>query len=406
MIKNEEDIIETFVRYTMCFAYKMVIIDNGSTDGTVEIIKELKKEGFRIDLYIEANSFYEQIIIENKYLKLIKKKEKCDFILPIDADEFLYPISNDFNDFDLLSTDKITVLKWRTYCLDSCKNINNIFKDIVLRRSNADEFTKVIVPYKLAEKIFLTMGHHDIDCKEEINKDYIDNMVIAHFPVRSETQIKLKLYQGILSQLMSSYHHVVAFHWQEMFEKLQEGNFDIINYSKTYALKNDSKPVYVKEPLNIDWCADALVCKYNSKIKNKIEDVIFSIAEMIAIRSIVGGAGGQSALRKLVIYGTGNSARKIFEYFKPSNFEIIAYVDSDKNKEFSIYEGRLIIAPDKLKYIDYDLIVIASIYKDEIYQILCEEGINREKIIGSIDLLQEEIEYGIYNNLGNRESCS
>ena len=41
MIKNEADIVETFVRYTMNYAYKMVIVDNGCTDGSREILEKL-----------------------------------------------------------------------------------------------------------------------------------------------------------------------------------------------------------------------------------------------------------------------------------------------------------------------------------------------------------------------------
>ena len=46
MIKNESDIVETFVRYTMNFASKMIFIDNGCVDGSIEILKELIKDGF------------------------------------------------------------------------------------------------------------------------------------------------------------------------------------------------------------------------------------------------------------------------------------------------------------------------------------------------------------------------
>ena len=41
MIKNEADIVETFVRYTMNYAYKMVIVDNGCTDGAERYLRSL-----------------------------------------------------------------------------------------------------------------------------------------------------------------------------------------------------------------------------------------------------------------------------------------------------------------------------------------------------------------------------
>lgn len=38
MVNNEAEIIESFVRYNYNFVDQMVIIDNGCTDNTIEII--------------------------------------------------------------------------------------------------------------------------------------------------------------------------------------------------------------------------------------------------------------------------------------------------------------------------------------------------------------------------------
>ena len=57
MIKNEADIVETFVRYTMNFAIKMFFIDNGCSDGSIEILRKLINEGFDIEIYSEAQIF-------------------------------------------------------------------------------------------------------------------------------------------------------------------------------------------------------------------------------------------------------------------------------------------------------------------------------------------------------------
>ena len=43
-VKNEEDIIESFVRYNMNVLDGMVISDNCSNDKTLSILKNLKEE--------------------------------------------------------------------------------------------------------------------------------------------------------------------------------------------------------------------------------------------------------------------------------------------------------------------------------------------------------------------------
>lgn len=57
-VKDEEDIIESFVRYHMNFLDGMVISDNLSNDNTLSILKRLKKEGYNIDILEDKNNYY------------------------------------------------------------------------------------------------------------------------------------------------------------------------------------------------------------------------------------------------------------------------------------------------------------------------------------------------------------
>ena len=49
MVKNESDIIESFVRYYLNVVDEMIILDNGSTDETLKILNKLKDEKASID---------------------------------------------------------------------------------------------------------------------------------------------------------------------------------------------------------------------------------------------------------------------------------------------------------------------------------------------------------------------
>ena len=48
MVKNEIDVIESFVRYHINIFEGMIFLDDGSTDKTVKILNFLKKEGLPI----------------------------------------------------------------------------------------------------------------------------------------------------------------------------------------------------------------------------------------------------------------------------------------------------------------------------------------------------------------------
>lgn len=67
IVKNEEDVIESFLRYNLKIMDQICIIDNGSTDGTVNIINALVNEGFPISLIINPGEF-NQIEMTNDLL--------------------------------------------------------------------------------------------------------------------------------------------------------------------------------------------------------------------------------------------------------------------------------------------------------------------------------------------------
>ena len=66
-VKNEADIIEYFLRYHAQFFDSILVIDNGSIDGTYEIINSLIDEGLPIMLIDEAASEFDAYKFANKY---------------------------------------------------------------------------------------------------------------------------------------------------------------------------------------------------------------------------------------------------------------------------------------------------------------------------------------------------
>lgn len=397
MIKNEADIVETFVRYTMNYASKMVFIDNGCTDGSIEILKALIAEGFNIDIYNESQVFYEQYLIENKYIRKLAETEEFDYLIPLDVDEFLNCICDLKECLNNLPNNKIIRLKWKTYCM--CNNEENGFfmsRITHIRGNEKKPFTKVIIPYELLKqnKIYVTMGHHDIESISTIERLDVEDIYIAHFPVRSEAQIRLKIYQGILSQLMSSYHSVVAFHWKKIFNELKADKFDIVRYSCNYALTDDEnldEITYSDIPFDYSWCSESIEPKYTDLQKIDVLDNIYSLSEIMCIKSITGNDTSDSDNEKILVYGTGGTAKNLFRFIDETMYEIVAYVDSDSTLEYGSFMGKLIISPDKIKFMEYSRIVIASNYYEEIYEILSELGISKEKIISRFDLLEEQI---------------
>lgn len=109
----------------------------------------------------------------------------------------------------------------------------------------------------------------------------------------------------------------------------------------------------------------------------------------------------------IFIFGTGNAAvfyiKDNKEFFE-NNIEIIAFVDNNEKKQKQKFIGKEVIAPDCIFKYNYDIILICSVYEEEIYeQLVSEIGILEEKIYTRRSFFERVIfqwydkKYDLYN---------
>lgn len=67
MVKNEVDIIESFIRYHLNIVDEMIILDNFSNDETTIIIEKLISEGLPVVLIKDNDNSYTQFVKMNFY---------------------------------------------------------------------------------------------------------------------------------------------------------------------------------------------------------------------------------------------------------------------------------------------------------------------------------------------------
>ena len=266
MVKNEMDVIESFIRYHINIFDGMIILDNGSTDNTLKILSFLKNEGLPIYIFEDDNREYNQAIKMNYLLLKAINEFKADIIVPLDADEFLTS-SNSGNPRKMLEEMKPStfyMVKWKTYIPDFDKNKNEKFipaKITFARENKLDKHYKVIIPQELVKNYDakLIKGNHDIiydkKYKELIKKFFITELNLAHFPVRSKEQFISWL--NSLCDINRAENQ--SWHLKKMFNNLKKNkkieNKDVINYAKTYALKTEEKGITVEnDPINLSFC--------------------------------------------------------------------------------------------------------------------------------------------------------
>ena len=208
MVKNEMDIIESFVRHTLGFADVLLVADHQSTDRTRPILEQLQAEGLPVRILPVTAARYAQADVMTRLLWEAADGEAADIVLPLDADEFLVPTgaASVRALLEALSADGVQAVAWRRYVprLPDGIPTGEFPLALPLYRADAPEKgQKVIVGGALVRRdhVRLNQGSHEIVLATEtgirsVHGALADGMEIAHFFWRSPAQIRSKYAVG------------------------------------------------------------------------------------------------------------------------------------------------------------------------------------------------------------------
>lgn len=374
-VKNEADIIETFLRYHVNIFDNIIVIDNGSLDGTYEIINALIKEGLPIELVNEAYSDFDAYRFANQYTKYYVEKYKADMVTFMDADEFLIMEdgSNPQEKIQKLDKNKIHYFRWKTYIYPG-NDDGEIFSfaNFNQYRDEKDEtFTKVIVPasYFLKRQVVVAAGNHSCTAIDSLSGTIINehhsDLKFCHFPVRSSSQYKKQIILNTINMICNpkSQNHTGS-HWKQIYLQSISESIDLKQVSLQYSYYKGRD--ILKESIKVPYVPNI---RYKSLIEKRFDVILMKNMELqsLYIKKLRMDKNYLHARKnKVVVWGTGGFAQKMYQRI-PDEYEVVTYVDSNPEKEFLNFNGKIIIMPDKLRFFSFELIVIASeIYEEEI----------------------------------------
>ena len=98
----------------------MIILDKGSTDNTLTILKNLKKEGLHVFYFEDVDSKFEQDKKMTQLLKMAVDEFNADIIVTLDADEFITSnnLGNPRKILEKLESPNYYLVKWKIYIPD------------------------------------------------------------------------------------------------------------------------------------------------------------------------------------------------------------------------------------------------------------------------------------------------
>ena len=259
----------------------MVISDNGSNDNTLEILNNLKEEGYNIDILVDESQYFDQLLRKNELLDYTMKNHNPDYVIPLDADEFIISNSKENPKKIINSFDKNVLYKYRlrNYVITN-KDDNNessVFKRIQTYREDNENLPgnyKCIISNTIYNKgIQLGIGGHGIkllETNEEVEGRKISKLVLAHFPVRSKYQIINKTITGRLNNLsLHSREEGFGFHQYEILDEIVKlgtiSDDTLLEVSRNYMLYDkNTKVKFKKNPIDLSFCKN-LGLKYTKK---------------------------------------------------------------------------------------------------------------------------------------------
>ena len=254
MVRNESDVIETFIRHNLTLLDELHIIDHNSSDNTREILTLLKQEGLPIHIYhYNELEFAPERVLNHMMQHILNNDADIDYIFPLDADEFIYCPSRERLHYflSLIPQERVGMYTWRGYLPNSTEYDTDFICHFTDQRKEEILTPKVIIPRAIAETCILTIGSHymiDSDGKEIKSTVFIEpnnqqfyywfierfqaefittnDLWLGHYPIRSTIQQIKKVLEKSITMVMEKKGYRDSA-WENQLRDLLTHNLDI-----------------------------------------------------------------------------------------------------------------------------------------------------------------------------------
>lgn len=241
MVKDEEILIESAVRYWLSFADRVILFDHYSKDGTMAILQCLIAEfGERLVLfnpYLSIGIEKKQELVTNAMTEFAFSEYGADLVIPLDTDEYPYLSQGgslrDF--FCALPQNSCYKVFWMPFAPPENDQIDaSVFAPLAFTRKKKvpmPHWEKTIITRECYERFHpkLTKGNHNFfnDGENPLppRENLTPQLFYAHYPCRGKTHYIIKNLQGWISAYSNiAWQPGVSIHYQLACEHIVKTN--------------------------------------------------------------------------------------------------------------------------------------------------------------------------------------
>jgi hypothetical protein len=237
MVKNEADIIEASIRHNLHYVDLMAVIDNGSSDGTRQILEKLREEGLPLVLFDDPSFGHFQSEKVTEVYRRVVSIYQPQLVFLLDADEFIRATDRQSLESVLsrLQPGEQGLLPWLTHIPEPRATLEQLLADPLgsapwRRRQEDPLYYKAVIRRRSEDDldIVIEQGNHRVRMKSgrAMPSAIVQGAYVAHLPVRSVSQVSAKAINGWQACVVRNRTRNVpgeAYQWQALYERLTSG---------------------------------------------------------------------------------------------------------------------------------------------------------------------------------------
>jgi len=199
LVRDEIDIIHTFLDFHFAEGVDfMMVTDNGSVDGTLDVLREYESEG-RIEIIHEPPSDYSQNRWVTRMAQLAATRHDADWIINADADEFFFWRKGSLRDVFADLPPRIQVFGAARHDFVPLERPGREAVPCEMTHRVADSLNlfnrRPLIPkaiHRADPGVEVGMGNHKVSGERFPRRFELGGIEVYHYPIRSYPQFESK----------------------------------------------------------------------------------------------------------------------------------------------------------------------------------------------------------------------